>query len=55
MEPMEEEKKVRARIRANEQLAYEYETIGDLEGSLRCASRAQSLKSGLKRRQKSEK
>lgn len=47
-----EEKEVRARIRANERLAIEYEEIGDLEGSLRCGSRARSLKAGLRKEAK---
>ena len=45
----EEEKKLRARIRANERLAREYEEIGDISGSLRCKARAEALKFVLAR------
>lgn len=45
----EEEKNIRARIRANERLAREYEEIGDISGSLRCKARAEALKFKLAR------
>ena len=45
----EEEKNLRARIRANKRIALEYEEIGDITGSLRCTARVEALKSELAR------